>query len=91
MITIMLAAPRWTMQTSGVTVRLRGVSAVNERVAWASGANSTVLRTTDGGTTWQKLIVTSDALDFRDIDAVNAETATVLTASWCSALSELWG
>jgi photosystem II stability/assembly factor-like uncharacterized protein len=75
----MMAAPRWTMQTSGVTVRLRGVSAVSERVAWASGADSTVLRTIDGGTTWQNLTVTSDALDFRDVDAVDAQTAYVLS------------
>jgi photosystem II stability/assembly factor-like uncharacterized protein len=73
-----VAAPRWNVQNSGVTVRLRGVSAVSERVAWASGAGSTVLRTNDGGATWQKLTVTSDALDFRDIDAVDAQTAYVL-------------
>ena len=75
----MLAVPRWTVQTSGVTHRLRGVSAVNEQVAWASGAGSTVLRTTDGGQTWQKLNVTSDALDFRDIDAIDAQTAYVMS------------
>ena len=79
MILIVLAAPRWTMQTSGVTARLRGVSAVSERVAWASGADSTVLRTTDGGTTWQKLTVTSETLDFRDVDAVDTQTAYVLS------------
>ena len=73
-----VAAPHWTVQNSGVTVRLRGVSAVSERVAWASGASSTVLRTIDGGATWQKLMVTSDALDFRDIDAIDAQTAYVL-------------
>ena len=76
---VMLAAPRWTMQTSGVSVRLRGVSAVSERVAWASGAGSTVLHTLDGGETWQKLHVTDDALDFRDVDAVDAETAYALS------------
>src|ERR1044072_4895554 len=79
MLLIMFAAPRWTMQTSGVTARLRGVSAVSERVAWASGANSTVLRTVDGGTTWQKLTVRSEALDFRDIDAIDAQTAYALS------------
>lgn len=73
-----VAAPRWTMQTSGVTVRLRGVSAVSERVAWASGAGSTVLRTADGGATWLKLTVTTEVLDFRDIDAIDAQTAYVL-------------
>lgn len=72
-------APTWTSQTSGVTARLRGVSAVNERVAWASGSGSTVLRTTDGGATWQKLTVTSDTLDFRDVDAIDADTAYALS------------
>ena len=77
---MMFAAPHWTMQTSGVNVRLRGVSAVSERVAWASGAGATVLRTVDGGTTWQKLTVTDEALDFRDIDAVDEQTACALSA-----------
>jgi photosystem II stability/assembly factor-like uncharacterized protein len=76
---IILATPHWTMQTSGVSVRLRGVSAVSESVAWASGAGATVLRTIDGGTTWQKLKVTDDPLDFRDIDAVDAQTAYALS------------
>jgi photosystem II stability/assembly factor-like uncharacterized protein len=74
-----VALPRWTSQTSGVTARLRGVSAVSERVAWASGAGATVLRTEDGGVKWQKLAVTGEALDFRDIDALNAQTAYVLS------------
>ena len=74
-----IGAPRWTLQTSGVTARLRGVSAVNERIAWASGSGATVLRTSDGGTTWKKLTVTSEALDFRDLDAVDAQTAYVLS------------
>ena len=76
---ISLGVPRWTVQTSGVTQRLRGVSAVSEQVAWASGAGSTVLRTEDGGVTWQKLNVTNEALDFRDIDAVDAQTAYVMS------------
>ena len=71
--------PSWTIQTSGVTSRLRGVSAVSERVAWASGAGSTVLRTEDGGVTWRKLNVTTDTLDFRDVDAIDAQTAYTLS------------
>lgn len=74
-----LTAPRWTLQTSGVNARLRGVSAVNERIAWASGAGATVLRTNDGGATWEKLNVTTDALDFRDIDALNPQIAYALS------------
>jgi len=73
------AAPQWTLQTSGVNARLRGVSAVSARVAWASGSGSTVLRTDDGGATWKKIIVTPDQLDFRDIDAIDEQTAYVLS------------
>jgi photosystem II stability/assembly factor-like uncharacterized protein len=69
----------WTIQDSGTTARLRGVSAVNEMVVWSSGSSSTVLRTSDGGITWKKLSVTTDQLDFRDIDAVDAKTAYLLS------------
>lgn len=70
----------WTPQASGVTVRLRGVSAVSSEVAWASGAQGTVLRTADGGRTWRRLTVPgADTLDFRDVDALDARTAVVLS------------
>jgi photosystem II stability/assembly factor-like uncharacterized protein len=72
--------PSWTIQTSGVAARLRGVSAVDDRVVWASGANGTVLRTEDGGAAWQvRPVPGAAALDFRDIDAVDARTAFVLS------------
>ena len=74
------AAPTWTAQASGVSARLRGVSAASDRVVWASGADATVLRTTDGGGSWQKLTVPdAGALDFRDIDAVSDRVAYVLS------------
>src|SRR5262245_28007107 len=70
----------WQPQQSGVTVRLRGVSAVSATVAWASGASGTVLRTTDGGRSWQRSAVPgADAPDFRDVDALGAATAVVLS------------
>src|SRR5207244_12840552 len=51
------SAVAWQPQTSGVTGRLRGVSAVSPAVAWASGANGTVLLTTDGGGHWPRRAV----------------------------------
>lgn len=73
------ARAQWIGQTSGTSVRLRGVSAVNGRIAWASGANGTYARTTDGGRTWQTGQVPGAAeLDFRDVDAFDADTAYLL-------------
>jgi photosystem II stability/assembly factor-like uncharacterized protein len=73
-------SPSWTSLTTGVTARLRGVSAVSDRVVWASGANGTVIRTTDGGATWTALKVpNSEKLDFRDIDAVDDHAAYALS------------
>ncbi len=69
----------WTVQTSPATERLRGVSAVSDTIAWASGNKGTVVRTVDGGATWSRLAVPdADALDFRDIEAFGAGTAYVL-------------
>jgi photosystem II stability/assembly factor-like uncharacterized protein len=73
--------PRWTVQDSGVTARLRGISAASDTVVWASGANGTIVRTTDGGKTWVTIAPPPDTqkLDFRDIDAIDARTAYVLS------------
>jgi len=74
------ALPRWETERSGVSARLRGVSAVSDTAAWASGASGTVLRTADGGTTWTKLPVAgAEKLDFRDVDAVSETTAWILS------------
>lgn len=74
------AAPVWTLQTSHSTASLRGVSAADERVAWASGSRATVLRTLDGGTNWTTIAVPgADGLDFRDVDAIDADSAYILS------------
>ncbi|TWI00915.1 photosynthesis system II assembly factor YCF48-like protein [Luteimonas cucumeris] len=67
-------------QDSGVEVRLRGISAVSDDVAWASGREGTVLRTVDGGKHWQVIKVPdADELDFRDVEGFDADTAVVLS------------
>jgi len=72
--------PQWQEQNSGTTARLRGVSAVDENVVWASGSNGTVLRTVDGGAHWEPVVVPgASGLDFRDVNGVNASTAYVLS------------
>jgi photosystem II stability/assembly factor-like uncharacterized protein len=71
---------RVTPQSSGVKARLRGVSAVSSSVAWASGAGGTILRTVDGGRTWQpRPIPATQSSDFRDVDAFSDRVAFVLS------------
>lgn len=75
-----VSAQSWQAQSSGTTVELRGLSVVSSKVAWASGARGTVLRTTDGAH-WQALQVPgADKIDFRDIQAFDADTAVAMGA-----------
>lgn len=75
-----VASAQWVSQSSGTTVRFRGVSAVSATVAWASGDKGTYARTTDRGQTWQAGTVPgASELDFRDVDAFDANTAYLLS------------
>jgi photosystem II stability/assembly factor-like uncharacterized protein len=81
LITFCLAAEaQWQKQYTGIPARLRGVSAVSANVAWASGSRGTCVRTIDGGVSWQTVSVPgAEALDFRDVDAFDANTAYLLS------------
>jgi photosystem II stability/assembly factor-like uncharacterized protein len=79
-VAVVAAAAGWQLQTSGTSERLRAVSAVNIKVAWASGNKGTVLRTEDGGARWTMLAVPgAEGLDFRDIEATGERTAYILS------------
>jgi photosystem II stability/assembly factor-like uncharacterized protein len=70
----------WQPTPTGTNAQLRGLSAVSRQVAWASGARGTVLRTVDGGRSWQQVGPPDAAtLDFRDIEAFDARTAVALS------------
>jgi len=75
----------WQMQESGTTASLRGIYTVDGEVAWASGTEGTVLRTTDGGLHWTKCAV-PDAekdgatLDFRGVQSWDAQTAIIMAS-----------
>jgi photosystem II stability/assembly factor-like uncharacterized protein len=74
------AQQAWRVEESGATAELRGLSVVSDTVAWASGAKGTVLRTTDGAH-WQAIqVADADKLDFRDIHAIDAKSALVMSA-----------
>ena len=69
-----------TAQESGTSARLIGLHPVNERVVWSSGTGGTFARTTDGGSTWTSGTVPgADSLQFRDVHAVSAGTAYLLS------------
>ncbi|MFQ5570292.1 MAG: WD40/YVTN/BNR-like repeat-containing protein [Rhodothermales bacterium] len=73
-------APALTAQESGSDALFIGISPVDEHVVWISGTQGTFGRTVDGGATWQTGIVPgADSLQFRDVHAVDAETAYLLS------------
>lgn len=75
-----LAKAAWQRQASAADVELRGLAVVSDKVAWASGAKGTVLRTTDGEH-WTRLnLPDAEAFDFRDIEAFDSNTAIVMGA-----------
>ncbi|GAB3156077.1 oxidoreductase [Micromonospora sonneratiae] len=72
--------PSWQLSETGSTARLRGLAPINDRVAWASGSGGTVLRTVDGGATWQQVGPDVEpTLQFRDIEAFDADHAVILS------------
>jgi len=80
LVVVVPAVAQWQPQNSGTDVSLRGISAVSSKVAWASGAKGTVLRTVDGGDHWEKLTIEgAQQLDFRNVRAFSATTAYVMS------------
>ena len=80
-VTTSAIAQSWTPQTSNTSVGLRGISAVSEKIAWASGAKGTFLRTTDGGVTWTSGVVPGAAdADFRGVCALSDKSAYLLSS-----------
>ena len=70
----------WQLTPTGSTARLRGLSVVSSSVVWASGSGGTVLRTVNGGATWQNVGPPgTETLQFRDIEAFDASNAVILS------------
>jgi photosystem II stability/assembly factor-like uncharacterized protein len=72
----------WQDTPTGSAARLRGLSAVSATTAWASGSLGTVLRTTDRGATWEEVGPPGTTnLQFRDIEAFDADHAVIMSIS----------
>jgi photosystem II stability/assembly factor-like uncharacterized protein len=80
LVTSQIASAQWVKQTVNTSASFRGLSVVNEKIIWASGTEGTVIRTIDGGKTWNVMTVPgAGKLDFRDIEAFDANTAYILS------------
>ncbi|KJK36080.1 oxidoreductase [Lentzea aerocolonigenes] len=70
----------WDLKPTGTDAQFRGLSAVSGQVAWVSGSKGTVLRTVNGGRTWESVGPPgTEALEFRDIEAFDARNAVTLS------------
>jgi len=74
-------AAEWQLQAVGTDAKFRGLCVVSGDVVWASGTGGTVVRTADGGATWNVFAVPgASELDFRDVEAFGPDVACVLSA-----------
>ncbi len=72
---------QWQEQKSGLTSSFRGLSAVDEKIAWMSGTKGCYARTIDGGQTWMAdSVAGATNLDFRDVQAFEANLAYLMSA-----------
>lgn len=75
------AHAQWTRVNVPTTAGLRGLSAVNAQVVWASGTSGTVLRSVDGGTHWSVMTIGgAEKLDVRGIHAFDQSNAVVISS-----------
>ncbi len=70
----------WGSQTSGTANALYSVSAVSDQVAWAAGVGPTVIKTTNGGTTWASATGSGIVGDIYNIYAWSANDALCTTS-----------
>jgi len=76
-----LAFCQWQPQAVSTDASFRAVSVAGPDVVWIGGTKGSFVHTADGGQTWQTGTV-PDALtcDFRDVHAVDAQTAYLMSA-----------
>jgi len=69
----------WELTPTGSQSQFRGLAAVSADIAWVAGSAGQVLRTTDGGDSWQNVSPPGAGdLLFRDVEAFDAARAVVL-------------
>jgi hypothetical protein len=76
------ANAQWIMLESHTTAGLRGIHNVGLGIAWASGTEGAILRTTNEGKTWQRCSTPPGGgkFDFRGVQGFDANTAIVMSS-----------
>jgi photosystem II stability/assembly factor-like uncharacterized protein len=65
----------------GRSTSIRGLSVVDNHVAWISGSKGTIAITTDGGETWNwQQVKGFEKSDFRDIEAFSDKEAIIISS-----------
>lgn len=65
----------------GKSTSIRGLSVVDDRVAWISGSKGTVAITTNGGKTWDwQQVKGFENADFRGIEAFSSKEAIIMSS-----------
>lgn len=78
---IFSALAQWQAQSVGTDASFRAVGVVSPDIAWIGGTKGTFVRTTDGGQTWQTgTVPDAQTCDFRDVQAIDAQTAYLMSA-----------
>jgi len=72
----------WEFQDSGTTENLYDICFVDEYHGWAVGGKSTIIRTTDGGNTWERLDYTEEGFTFKCVEFVNVLTGYMIGDDW---------
>ncbi len=76
-----LQAQKIQMLQQDTTCSIRGLSVVNDEVAWLSGSKGRVAFTVNGGKTWKwQQIKGFEQSDFRDIEAFSAKEAILMSS-----------
>ena len=74
----------WLVHSTGVEANLRGVAVVVHRgstMVWVTGSKGTIVRSTDGGTSWQTAhIAGAENLDFRGVQTFDGKTVYVMSS-----------
>src|SRR5476651_1512909 len=76
-----LKAQKIEILQQGKPTSIRGLSVVDDKIAWISGSKGYIATTTDAGKTWTwQQVKGYEQADFRDIEAFSAKEAVILSS-----------